>query len=90
MLQKPDQIALTPREREEFEQEKEAAAIQTAYNLQSKEMDVEIARIENRWTKLPMLLIKLPVFILFGIAFIIAVSANRELPKEFWRFLGIK
>lgn len=81
---------MTAREREEFAQEKEAAAIQAEYNLKIKEMEIEVARMEARWSswlKLPLMIIKLPVFIVFGIAYCIAMAVKHDPPESFWKFL---
>lgn len=88
MVSRPDQ--LTPREREEFEQEKEVIKMQSDHTLAVKQLDVEVAKIEARWTillKLPLYLILLPVRILFAFAYIIAVATKQELPKEFWDYM---
>lgn len=81
---------MSDREREEFQQEKEAAAIQGDYNLKLKEMDMEIARMEAKWTnilRLPIVIITLPVRILFGLAYVIAVVRKYDPGEKFWEFL---
>jgi hypothetical protein len=81
---------MTPREREEFKQEKEAAQMQIDYQLQAKQLDLEVAKIEARWSvllKIPIIIVRLPILILFGIALIISVITKKDLPKEFWDFI---
>lgn len=90
MLRNPANSELTMREREIFNQEKEMAQLQVEYNLKAKELELEVAKIEARWSSLfqvPILIIKLPVFILFGIAYICSIFTKTELPDDFWRFL---
>ncbi len=81
---------MTAREREEFEQEKEAAAIQADYNLKIKQMDLDLARMEAQWSswmKIPITIIKLPVYVVFGIAYCIAMATKHEPSEDFWKFL---
>lgn len=83
---------MSDREREEFEQTKILANLQTDYNIRVKELDLEVSKIEARWTsllKLPMLIIRLPLLVLFGLALILSVIFNRTLPPEFWSYLGV-
>lgn len=58
---------------------------------QMKEMDLAIKKLDvqlKTWFRIPILIIKLPVLILFGIAYIVAVARGREInSSEFWRFI---
>lgn len=84
------QEQMTPREREEFEQEKVAAAIQSEYNLKIKEMDLELARLQAKWSswlEIPKTILLLPVRILFGFAYIVAVARKHEPSENFWKFI---
>lgn len=84
---------MTPREREEFEQDKLVTEMQSAHALRLKELDIELAKLESKWAallRLPMAVIMLPVRILFGFAYICAVFMKYEPPEQFWLFLGVK
>ena len=81
---------MTQREREEFEQERTYVQLQLDYDLKKKELELEATRLENRWTvllKIPLTIIKSPVYVLFGIAYIVAVARKHEPSEAFWSFL---
>lgn len=84
----PDE--LTPREREEFEQQKELIEMQGTYTLKRTEYDVEIQKLQARWTnllRLPFAIILLPVKFVMAFAIPVSVITKKELPSEFWEFL---
>lgn len=86
----PKPEALTPREREEFDQEKALIELQSAHTLRLKELELAITKEEMRWTqllKLPVVALKVPVWLIFGLAFVVAQIAGRELPQAFWDFM---
>lgn len=79
-----DNPQLTPKEHETMKYEERMWDKQADYNLQ-------IARIETRWNalfRLPTLIIKLPIFFLFGIALICSMFTKKELPEAFWKYLS--
>lgn len=81
---------LTPRERAELDWEKESAAMQIAHAEKISEMNLEIRRMETRWTqlfKLPMAIIWLPIRVVMAFAIPISVITKRELPEKFWEFM---
>jgi len=60
------------------------------HTLRMQVLQAEQARYEASWTailKLPLSIIKLPVYLLFGIAYNIFVLTKQEPPAEFWKFL---
>lgn len=56
-----------------------------------KELELAIREEEARWSqiyRLPILLIKLPLFILFGIAFVVATARGEGVDNnDFWKLL---
>lgn len=81
---------MTQRERDEFDQEKEMANMQVQYALRIKEMELEVAKLEAKWTswlRLPMFVIMLPVRFLFGIGFIVICFMKKEPSDNFWKFI---
>lgn len=87
-LDVPD--TLTPRERAELDWEKEAARMQVQYAERLKEMDLEVKKLEVKWTqlfRLPQAIILLPVKLILALAIPISVITKKELPKEFWEFI---
>lgn len=90
MLQSNTRESMSSREREEFKQEKEAAQMQIDFQLRAKELELEIAKIEARWSswlRLPMAIIMLPVRLLFGVAYIVAVARKHDPGERFWDFI---
>lgn len=82
---------LTDREREEFEQEKTFAQLQSDHSLRLKELELEVAKIEAKWSvllKIPVTLVKLPMLILFGFALIISTITKKDMPDRFWDYLS--
>jgi len=81
---------LTDREREEFEQEKTIAQLQADYQLRFQEKELEIKRLESKWTqifRLPFAIILLPVRILFAIGYIAHAIRGTEPSKDYWDWL---
>ena len=54
--------------------------------------ELELARIEARWLswlRIPITVVKLPVYVVFGLAYCIAVARKHEPSEAFWRFLNL-
>lgn len=84
----PDE--LTPREREEFEQQKELIELQGGFTLKRTEYEIELSKIEARWTnllRLPFAIILLPVKFILAFAIPISVMTKKDLPEQYWEFL---
>jgi len=82
--------SLTPRERDEFEQEKAFAELQISYQLKVKELELELARTEAGWSsllKIPLTIVRLPVLLLFGLAYIVSRIRGQEPGDNFWNFI---
>lgn len=74
---------LSPREREEMDFQKEENEKNRQYNL-------EVARLENRWTqlfRLPLALLALPVKLVLAFALIAYVVKRENVPDSYWRAL---
>ena len=83
--------SLTGREREEFEQEMAAAREQAEYQLKYRAMELDLKRLETRWTqvfRLPFALLSLPVRFVMALALIAYAVRKTNAPKEFWDYLG--
>ena len=84
------QAEMTSREREEFEQEKEASHIAAQYNIKMKEMELELARLETKWSswmKIPVTLITLPIKLVMALAYIVAMIRGKEPSEDFWKYI---
>lgn len=81
---------MTPREREEFEQEKELARLQADYQVVYKQMEIDLKRVEAKWTqvfRLPFAVLTLPVHMLFGIGYIAHAIRGTQPDEKFWEYL---
>jgi len=82
--------SLTDREREEFEQEKTIAQLQADYQVVYKQMEIDLQRIQVRWTqvfRLPFAVLMLPVRILFGLGYIAHAIRGSKPDDKFWDYL---
>lgn len=85
-------VELTAREREQMNHEKEMFTMQAVHVKQLKAMELEIARSEAKWTnilRLPLTLIRVPLLIVFGIAYCIAMVRDKEPSEDFWRLMRL-
>jgi len=82
---------LTPREFQQMEYEERLWDKQAKFNLEVKKLELEVAKIDTRWGaifKIPTLIIKLPVYILLALGFIIYTVTKKEPPDKFWDFIN--
>lgn len=73
-----------------LEHEKEQEIRQMEYGLKMKQLDVEVEKLQARWRsllKLPVLILRLPLLLLLGVAYIIHVILKREPSDNFWNLL---
>jgi len=81
---------MTPREKEEFEQEFKIAQKQADYGLKVKQLELEIKKIEVKWQqvfRVPFAIISLPVRLIMAFAVPISAITKKELPESFWNYL---
>lgn len=92
MLQSNRGIEVSPREYAGWQHEKEMLQLQIQHEQKIKELDLEVRKIEAQfasWLKLPITIIKLPVYVLLSIAYI--VQSFKKEPKsvqQFWDFIN--
>lgn len=82
---------LTTREIQDREYEKEAWDKQAAHQLRLKDKEIEVMKLEAKWSawiKLPLLLITLPVRLLLVIPLSIYAAKGKEVPAEYWKLLS--
>jgi hypothetical protein len=80
----------TPREREAMIHEKAMTEMMYVHDLQAKDKDIELEKLKAKWATwihIPLYIVKLPVMMLFGIAYIVAVARKHEPSEDFWKFL---
>jgi len=80
---------LTQREIAQHEQEKEILTLQGEFSLKSKQLEVEVLKLDTKfgsWLKLPMAIVLLPVKILIILPMLAYAVRGYEIPKEYWEF----
>jgi hypothetical protein len=88
---RPQTNELSPREWAQQEHDKEMYRLQAETQLKLKSMELEIAKLEAKWSswlKIPVKIILLPVYCLMAIGFIItSFREDKEPGQNFWDFL---
>jgi len=81
---------LTPREFEQHQWEVEEREKLFEHQARMKQMDIELAKLDAKWSswlKLPLRLIMLPVYLLFGVGYCIHAITKKEPSDNFWRLM---
>lgn len=81
---------LTPRETMIHDWEVDERNAHMAHEKEIRQLEIEVMKIEAKWSswfKIPLTILKLPVYILFGVAYIVAVARKHEPSENFWKFL---
>lgn len=82
---------LSAREFEQLKHDKEMLELQAETQIKLKQLEVEVLKTDARWNTLfvlPKEVLKLPVRILFGVAYIIGSFRDEYEPGEnFWKFI---
>jgi hypothetical protein len=96
-----DNPELSPREHILLENERDEARLVREHQVTLKRLELEIVREKNQaaielrmleakwssWLSLPKIILKLPVYVLFGVGYIIHAVRNHEPSKSFWSFI---
>lgn len=81
---------LTDAEREQHKYEVEIFNLQAAHTQRIKQMEYDLTVLEAKWlswVRIPLTIIKLPVYVVLAISYCIAVARKHEPSEEFWRFM---
>ena len=84
------QQTLSPRESLLMEAEKEEARLAREHDLAVRRLELELTKVEMKWTqvyRIPTLIIKLPVYFLLGIAYVVGMARGIEPSDKFWDFI---
>lgn len=82
--------SFTPREIETMRYEAERADKEMAYGMEMKKLDIELQKLEAKWSswlRIPITIIKLPLYILMGIGYITHAIRKTEPSDNFWKLL---
>lgn len=81
---------LSPREWAQYNNEKEMLELQMSHAKEMKNLELEVMKLEAKWSswmKIPLTIVKLPVYILFSLAYCISMITKRDVGEDFWRFM---
>lgn len=81
---------LTPRELEDMNFQREMTGKAQIHAENIKKLDIEASKIEARitaWFKIPLTIIKLPLYLLFVIPLTVYAVRGKEVPPQYWTFL---
>lgn len=81
---------LSPRESLEMDYAKAENEAARVYNLEMKRLELEVEKLQVRWgslLRIPMTIIKLPLYILLGIAYVAAVIRKYDPGEDFRKLL---
>lgn len=82
---------MTPREHLEHEWYAEEARLTREYGLNMKRLELEEMKLEakwNTWLKIPITIIKLPVYTILALGIIVAYVRKHEPSENFWKLLN--
>ena len=82
---------LTDADREQHRNDVEMFNLQAEHTQKIKQMEYDLATLEAKWlswVRIPLTLIKLPVYVVLAISYCIAVARKHEPSEEFWRYLN--
>lgn len=82
--------SFSPRELEQMRYEAERSDKEMAYGMDMKKLDVEVQKLETKFSSLlriPIIILKLPVLVLFGIGYVIHSIKGTEPSDNFWKLL---
>lgn len=93
---------LTPKESIILEHETEEARLAREHAVRMKQLDLELARekykaeielkkLEAKWSswlRIPLVIIKLPVYLLLGLGYLLDAIRGNEPPKDYWKLLS--
>jgi hypothetical protein len=85
-----EQTTLTAKESIEMDFAERKFDKEAAYNIEIAKLNLETDKLEAKWgaiLKIPITIIKLPVYCLFGIAVIFSVVTKQKIDENFWRLL---
>jgi hypothetical protein len=81
---------LTPRERAELDWEREYAKLQVEYGTKVQELDLEVRKLEAKWSsllRLPLAVVLLPVKLIMALAVPISAVSGKQVPEKLWELL---
>lgn len=90
MLTRIQNETITPREQMTWAHEKEMTEIHHQHAVRLKELELELARLEAKWSawlRIPKLLVLLPVVLVLSIGAVISAIRKSDFHEKFWDLL---
>lgn len=81
---------LTARESVLMEYEAEQNKLAREFEITMKRLDIEAQTLETKWRswlRIPITIVKLPLFLVLGIGYVVAVARGKEPSQNFWELL---
>ena len=81
---------LTPREAQIMQAEREENELSRVHELALKDRDIELAKLELKWTqlfKIPLAVIAIPIRVVASLALCISYARKQEPSDNFWKYL---
>lgn len=96
-----ENIQLSPRESVLMEHESEQTRLAREHSIKMKELEIELARENHKatlelkkleakwssWLRIPLVIIKLPVYLILAVGYSFDALRGNEPSKEFWKLL---
>jgi len=82
--------SITQREVQEYEWQKEMFDKNAELKIKLKELEIKHLMVESKitsWFKIPVTIVKLPVYMLFGVGYCINAIRKIEPSENFWKFI---
>lgn len=81
---------MTPRESLDHEWHVEEFKMQSEHAIVMKKLDIEQQKLEARWAswlRIPLTIVKLPVFMIMALGYVVAMATGHKVSQNFWTFL---
>lgn len=82
--------AMSPKESLEHEWYVEEARLAREHSITMKQLEIAEQKLEAQWAswiKIPLTVVKLPVYMIMALGYIVAMARKGEVPEKFWDYL---
>ena len=83
-------VEMTPRESLEHEWRVEEQRIIQEHAVLMKRLDIEEQKLEAKWgswLRIPLTVVKLPVYMIMALGYVVAMARGGDVPANFWTYL---
>lgn len=64
--------------------------MQSEHQIVMKKLDIEQQKLEARWAswvRIPLVIIKLPVYLVMSIGYCVAMARGKDVSDKFWEYI---